>query len=185
MEKIKVVSMKVINGKNGEYKALETDTGVKWNVKNTKKGYQSITGAGEYTIDVKEYMGTKYINAIFPVPGSSSGASIASAQEKRMLPTPNMTEVTQKRLDFDKAKQDEIKLECYAGIAKDILIAKSNSITASDVMKLAKELFDLHNDIINGKFNNPYVKKVQDAGIEVVSASVEEAPKEELYEDTL
>ena len=184
MEKIKVVSMKTINGKNGEYKALVTDDGTKWNVKSTKKGYASITGAGDYTIDIKEYMGTRYINAIFPVPGSAA-TQPAQATDKRMLPINNITEVNQKRLDFDKAKQDEIKLECYAGIAKDVLIAKYEKVFPKDIMTFAKELLDIHNDIINGKFNNPIVDKVEASGIPVVSATVEEAPKEELYEDTL
>lgn len=190
MEKIKVVSMKVINGKNGEYKALVTDDGTKWNVKNTKKGYGSITGAGDYTIDIKEYMGTRYINAIFPVPGSAaSQPATSAANDKRMLPINNITEVNQKRLDFDKAKQDEIKLECYAGIAKDILIAKNASqLTPKDVMLFAKELLDIHNDIINGKFNNHVVDKLQNAGIEVkavVTEPVDGPITEELYEDTI
>lgn len=189
MEKIKVVSMKVMNGKNGEYKALTTDDGTKWNVKSTKKGYGSITGAGDYNIDVKEYMGTKYINAIFPVPGSSAAqpaATVSPATDnKRMLPVDNITEVNKKRLDFDKARQEEIKLECYAGIAKDVLIAKYPKVFPKDIMTFAKELLDLHNDIMNGKFDNPVVDMVEKAGIPVVSATVEEAPKEELYEDTL
>lgn len=185
MEKIKVTSVKTINGKNGEYKALELQDGTKWTVKSSKKGYASVTGAGDYNIDVKEYMGTRYINAIFPVPGSNTVQTSAVASDKRMLPVDNITEVNKKRLDFDKARQEEIKLECYAGIAKDVLIAKASKVSPKDIMVFAKELLDIHNDIMSGKFNNPIVDKVQAAGIDVVSATVEEAPKEELYEDTL
>lgn len=186
MEKIKVVSVKTINGKNGEYKALELQDGTKMTVKSSKKGYASVTGAGDYSIDVKEYMGTRYINAIFPVAGSTPVKAPANATaDKRMLPVDNITEVNKKRLDFDKARQEEIKLECYAGIAKDVLIAKASKVSPKDIMIFAKELLDIHNDIMNGKFNNPIVDKVQAAGIDVVSATVEEAPKEELYEDTL
>ncbi|MCQ2911560.1 MAG: hypothetical protein MJ244_05145 [Clostridia bacterium] len=186
METIKVVSVKTMNGKNGEYKALELQDGTKMTVKNSKKGYGSVTGAGDYTVDIKEYMNTKYINAIFPLPGSNTVKTPAGAtSDKRMLPINNITEVNQKRLDFDKAKQDEIKLECYAGIAKDVLIAKASKVTPKDIMIYAKELLDIHNDIMSGKFNNPIVDKIQAAGIGVVSDTVEEAPKEELYEDTL
>lgn len=147
---VKIVSIrqeeKSFKGKVTNYRILKAENGNEYKIsENSRYTYQAVQGVGIYDIEMGEYMG-------HPVVKKLKAISVASPDkvEEKPAALPAQAQVADKaRLDFAAAKQNEIKLECYAGIAKDCLIANGQKdIKPKDVMQFAKDLMLFHNDII-------------------------------------
>ena len=143
---VKIVSVrqeeKNYKGKVTNYRILTAENGNEYKIsENSRYTYQAVQGAGIYDIEMGDYMG-------HPVVKKLKAVSVASTPAPQA--TPAAPAVSEKaRLDFAAAKQNEIKLECYAGIAKDCIIASGKKdITPKEVMQFAKDLLLFHNDII-------------------------------------
>ena len=151
---VKIVSIrqeeKSFKGKVTNYRILKAENGNEYKIsENSRYTYQAIQGVGIYDIEMGEYMGHPVVKKLKAI----SVASSDKVEEKPAAAVSASTTTAQAgdkaRLDFAAAKQNEIKLECYAGIAKDCLIANGKKdITAKDVMQFAKDLMLFHNDII-------------------------------------
>lgn len=144
---VKIVSVrqeeKNYKGKVTNYRILTAENGNEYKIsENSRYTYQAVQGAGIYDIEMGEYMG-------HPVVKKLKAVSVASTPAPQATPAAAPVVSEKARLDFAAAKQNEIKLECYAGIAKDCIIANGKKdITPKDVMQFAKDLLLFHNDII-------------------------------------
>ena len=148
---VKIVSVrqdeKNYKGKVTNYRILTAENGTEYKIsENSRYTYQAVQGAGIYDIEMGEYMGHSVVKKLKAISVSGS-AAIPQANVAPVAPTTAVNEKA--RLDFAAAKQNEIKLECYAGIAKDCIIANGKkNITPKDIMQFAKDLLLFHNDII-------------------------------------
>ncbi len=155
MPDIKVLRVEVNHSdKYGDKKILHLDDGSKWNVAEKKPFYASITGPGTYTAEFKEFQGKPYIaymklksaldgqNQARTNVSNSSGTTTAAANYEANLKL---------RLEADKKRQDDIRLEFYCGVAKDILIANKQEaiIDYHDVIGMGVELYKMHLDALD------------------------------------
>ena len=141
------VKPKTYRGQITNYYILTDDTGKQYSISEKSRfTWQNVKGKGTYEIEMGDYMGHPVVKKLQPIvtEGISTPAPKAAALAQ------NTAQQTEKaRLDFAAAKQNEIKLECYAGIAKDVLIASGKKeIKAMEIMQYAKDLMVLHDDII-------------------------------------
>ena len=133
----------------GTKKILHAANGQTYKVSSKSFAYQAIQGNGPYDITMGDYKGNPFVK------------NLKFLGEYQPPKTPLKLEggkLVDERVKFEKAKQDEIKLECYAGIAKEIAIHNATLakayIDVKDVMNLAKDMFLIHNDIIALKESN-------------------------------
>lgn len=140
---------KAYRGAVTNYYVLTDDQGNKYQIsEKSRYTWQNVQGKGTYEIEMGEYMGHPVVKKLKPIVTSGDNAPAAKSTSVTQTVAPTVA-ADKARLDFAAAKQNEIKLECYAGIAKDILIANGKKdITAMDVMQFAKDMMVLHNDII-------------------------------------
>lgn len=138
---------KAYKGAVTNYYILTDDKGKTYQIsEKSRYTWQNVQGAGTYDIEMGEYMGHPVVKKLKPIvtTGNNDLAPVKAA-----APAASPVASDKARLDFAAAKQNEIKLECYAGIAKDVLIANGKKdIKAMDVMQFAKDLMLLHDDII-------------------------------------
>jgi hypothetical protein len=151
MPEIKVLRVEVKHSEQyGNRKVLHVDDGSKWNVAEKKPFYNSVTGPGLYEAEFKDYQGKPYIayirfkgaldaqnQATSPVKAAGNGSVAGAGYEANL----------KARLEADKKRQDDIRLEFYCGIAKDILIANSEKgmvINPNDVLAIGCDLYKKH-----------------------------------------
>lgn len=140
------IQPKSFKGKVTNYYMLTSETGKVYKIsENSRYTYQNVDGTGLYDIEVGDYMGHEVVKKLKPIATSGMQATSSSATSNEQP----AAAADKARLDFAAAKQNEIKLECYAGIAKDCLIANGKKdIKPKDVMQFAKDLMLFHNTII-------------------------------------
>ena len=144
---------KAYKGAVTNYYILTDDKGKTYQIsEKSRYTWQNVQGAGTYDIEMGEYMGHPVVKKLKPIvtTGNNEAARPAAKAPAAQPLAVNQAVANDKaRLDFAAAKQNEIKLECYAGIAKDAIIANGKKdITAMDIMQFAKDLMLLHDDII-------------------------------------
>ena len=153
---VKIVDVKLMpkayKGQVTNYYFLTGEDGKQYKIsEKSRYSFQNVQGVGLYEIELGDYMGHEVVKKLKPLQTAGLNTVTNVAPAAKAAPakiTPN-AEADKARLDFAAAKQNEIKLECYAGIAKDCLIANGKKdIKAMDVMQFAKDLMLLHNDII-------------------------------------
>lgn len=155
MPDIKVLRVEVKHSEQyGNRKILHVDDGSKWNVAEKKPFYNAVTGPGVYDADFKDFQGKPYIaylkfkcaldaqnQATSPVKAAGNGNVAAANYEANM----------KLRMEADKKRQDDIRLEFYCGVAKDILIAnkkKDEPINHNDVIAMGADLYKKHLDML-------------------------------------
>lgn len=137
---------KAYKGQVTNYYILTDDKGQQYSIsEKSRYTWQNVKGKGTYDIEMGDYMGHPVVKKLRPI--------VTESAESKPVAKPVAESPAQQsekaRLDFAAAKQNEIKLECYAGIAKDVLIANGKkNIEAKDVMQFAKDLMLMHNTII-------------------------------------
>ena len=144
---------KAYKGAVTNYYVLTDDQGNKYQIsEKSRYTWQNVQGKGTYEIEMGDYMGHPVVKKLKPIvtTGDNEAARpAAQAPAAQPLAVNQAINNDKARLDFAAAKQNEIKLECYAGIAKDAIIANGKKdITAMDIMQFAKDLMLLHDDII-------------------------------------
>jgi hypothetical protein len=123
----------------GDKKILHVDDGTKWNVAQKKPFYDKVTGPGLYSIDVAEFQGKPYIKSLYPKNVAGAPAAVKSTTVKNTSYEAGL----EKRLDADKKKQDDIRLEFYCGLVKDVAIANKQGKELIDLDKIQEEAFRL------------------------------------------
>ena len=128
-----------IEEQDGKYpkKILFTDRGEKINVNKSNKCYDYVVAPGPYSLEWGEWQGKKFVKTL-----KFNGDY--SLQYKK----PQQGAISSDKTASYDDKQRDIKLEFYAGIAKDIFVSRNKHFTAKDVMCMAKDLMLMHNDII-------------------------------------
>ena len=152
MPDIKVLRVEVRHSEQyGDKKILHLDDGSKWNVSEKKPFYASISGPGTYTAEFKEFQGKPYISYLklnAALNGQNQATTNVSAGSGTTTAAANYEANLKARLAADKKRQDDIRLEFYCGVAKDILIANKPEgvavIDYHDVIGMGVELYKMH-----------------------------------------
>ena len=159
MEDIKVVKVDEIKSdKYGDKKVLTVEDGSKWNVNEKKPFYHIISGPGIYCADFKEFQGKQYISYLkfkSALDGQNQPTTGFSHAGGVTIPASSYDANMKARLNADKKRQDDIRLEFYCGIAKDILIANKKDgvdINPNDTIAIGLDLFKRHVDILNNMY---------------------------------
>lgn len=146
---INVVKVDVVNnGKYGPKKVLTVDDGTKWNVTEKKPFYNLVTGPGMYSVEMGDFNGTPYIKFLKPMqnaPKTASG-SVSNAGAR-----PNAGYDYKAKLEADRNKQNEIALEFYCNLAKDVAIANKKDGVDIDLQAIqddAYALFKRHKSLL-------------------------------------
>ena len=154
MPDIKVLRVEVKHSEQyGDKKILHIDDGSKWNVAEKKPFYKDISGPGIYYADFKDFQGKPYI-AYLKFKGALDGQNQATAGSQAVMGTgtPSAAQIGLKeRLAADKKRQDDIRLEFYCGIAKDILVANKKDgedINHNEVIAIGLDLYKKHLDVL-------------------------------------
>lgn len=146
---INVIRVEEKTDKYGTKKILHTAEGKQYKVSSKSFAYDSIHGEGPYDVTMGEYQGHPFVKNL-----KFLGVYKDTPKQEK----PQQMAISADKIAFEKAKQDEIKLECYAGIAKEIAIHNASlakaEVKVKDVMNLAKDMFIMHNDIIALKESN-------------------------------
>lgn len=152
---VKIVKVEVNSTQYGTKKHLTADNGEVYKIGEKNRCYNAVTQTGDYDITFGTFQGKPFVQNIKLVGANSSGAAPSAA--KTLNAKSNYMD-SKEKLEFEKMKQNEIKIECYAGIAKDILIhnaaIKGVAVDAGNVLETAYELIRGHKavlDILSGK----------------------------------
>ena len=138
----------------GDKKVLHVTDGTKWNVAEKKPFYSSITGPGVYEADFDEYKGKPYIKflrfkgALKPQNQATTGSNAATNGSTAAAYNNGLKE----RLAADKRRQDDIRLEFYCGLVKDVMIANKKKDVDVDLDKIQEKayaLFKSHNAMLD------------------------------------
>ena len=140
---IKVVRVEERVDKWGTKKILHTEDGKQYKISEKSFAYDNVKGEGPYDVTMGEYQGHPFVKTL---------KFLGVYKDTPTATKPQSGAISADRIGFEKDKQTEIKLECYAGIAKDIAlhnaaIAKAE-VKIKEVMNLAKDMMIMHNDII-------------------------------------
>lgn len=155
MPDIKVTRVEVKKSEQyGNKKILHVEDGSKWNVRDNKAFYDDVSGPGIYSVEFKEYQGKQYISylrfksalngqnqATSPVQSAGGTSMAGSSYDANM----------KLRLNADKKRQDDIRLEFYCGVAKDILIANKKDkevVNHNEVIAIGLDLYKKHLDAL-------------------------------------
>lgn len=165
-----IAKIELTENQYGSKKQIIFASGKTLNITPKNRCFSVFNLPGVYDIATKEFNGKEVI---------VSAKRIGDAENQPTTANKGISNVAaqtlDKKLEFDKNRQKDIIIECYMGIAKDILIAnkKAEPIKAVDVMDFAAELVLCHNKILNG-YNPAIESKVHDVtttfGGEVVDA---------------
>jgi len=152
---IKVVRIEVNHSdKYGEKKILHVDDGTKWNVRADKPFYKNVVGPGIYDATFKEFQGHEYISYL-KFKSAADGQNQATTNETpasgMVVAKGNYEAALKAKMDADKKRQDDIRLEFYCGVAKDILIANKKAgkdINHRDVLAIGLDLYKAHLEVL-------------------------------------
>lgn len=176
-----VVSIDAKEGKYGMVKTLHFADGSKMNITQNNRSYDVFTGAGDYDINTRDYNGKEVVSSARKL----SKGDMASAQQIIAKKPVTAAQSMEERISFERERQKDIMVECYMGIAKDIVLANQKAsgklvIEAKDVEALAFELIAAHHRVRNGKNIPAVVGDIQAIfpGSEVTT--VPEQPKMEM-----
>lgn len=179
-----VTGIEAKEGKFGMYKTLFFDDGSKMSITKQNRCYDAFTGAGQYDITTRLYNGKEVISAAKKVGKGDAGATAPVISSNRPL---SAAQASEDRLAFDRAKQRDIMVECYMGIAKDIAIANKKDdqdITPVMIGDLALALMACHNNIKEGKSADSKVGEVTAVfpGSEVEDVSIKDPAETDVSE---
>lgn len=146
---INVVRVESVTDKWGTKKILHADNGQKYKISEKSFTYDNVKTEGPYDITMGEFKGHPFVKTL---------KFLGTYEEPKAAQKPQQGPVLADRIGFEKDKQAEIKLECYAGIAKDIALYNATlakaEVNVKEVMNLAKDMMIMHDDIIELKKKN-------------------------------
>ena len=183
---INVVKVDVVNnGKFGPKKVLTVADGTKWNIPQKKPFYNLVTGPGMYSVEVDDFNGNPYIKYLKPLNAEAKTATGGvSAPAAKSAPGFDY----KAKLEADKERQNEIALEFYCGLAKDVMIANKKDgvdIDLQEVQDNAWALFKRHKsllqlaDVVTQDSSQPDMKPTwKKAQEELAKAKAAEADEE-------
>lgn len=171
--------------KFGEKKILHTDKGETYKINKTNKVYDYVQEPGKYEVTMGEFKGHTFIQTakfIEPV-----HANPATVEAKKVAVS---TGIPLDRINMEMAKQQEIKLQCYTGIAKEIAIHNATmakrEVKMGEVMSLAKDFLKAHDIIIDLHKNEqlPAIGKPWDDDVKALTETFNTIDVEPQKEET-
>jgi hypothetical protein len=146
-----ITGIEAKEGKFGMYKTLCFDDGSKMSITKQNRCYDLFTGAGQYDITTRLYNGKEVISGAKKLGKGDAGVVATTIGVTKPM---SAAQATEDRIAFERAKQRDIMVECYMGIAKDIAIAnkkEGQDITPVMIGNIALELVACHNNVKEGK----------------------------------
>lgn len=148
---VKVIRIEVKNDKFGTKKHLFTDDGQEYKVGTKNKCYSSITANGTYELTMSLFNDKPFVKWA-KLLNAASGATPATVAQPKPATGIAMIKTDPDKMAFEKRKQDEIRLEFYSTLAKDVLIHNGEKVISAEmVMTFAEELAKIHCQILDGK----------------------------------
>ena len=171
--------------KFGEKKILHTDKGETYKVNKTNKVFDYVMEPGKYEVNMGEFKGHSFIQSAKLIEPLNIAPAVAEAKKVAVA-----TGIPLDRVTMEMSKQQEIKLQCYAGIAKEIAIHNATmakcEVKMSEVMSLAKDMLKAHDIIIDLHKNEqlPAIGKPWDEDVKVLTETFNTIDVEPQSEET-
>lgn len=146
---ITVTRVNVEETKFGVKKVLYATDGNKYRIGSRQKFYDDVQDPGIYSITMGDFNGkpfVKWLEYKGPLPSQNKFVPKTNA----VAGAPANAQLTDK-LYFERKKQDDIRLEFYTGIAKDLAIANKQGnlpIDPLDVQHMAMKMVKTHMEIL-------------------------------------
>lgn len=146
---VKIVKIEKMESKFGVRKVLTDASGNQYKVSTKQRFYDDCVAPGIYDITMSEYMGKPCVKWVtykgIGSDGSATPTATKAAQSIAKAASGNVG--LEERLRMDKLRQDDIRLEFYCGLVKDVMIAnkKEGEDISLDAIQLeAKKLYLKH-----------------------------------------
>ena len=149
---VKVIRIEVKNDKFGTKKHLFTDDGQEYKVGTKNKCYSSITANGDYELTMSLFNDKPFVKWAKLLKPADGVAPAPVATQPKPAAGIAMIKTDPDKMAFEKRKQDEIRLEFYSNLAKDVLIHNGEKVISAEmIMTFAEELAKIHCQILDGK----------------------------------
>lgn len=154
-EKVNVVQVKSwtkdFEGKSSQVRTLVFEDGREFNVTEANKNYKSIGDKGLYTIAISD-RNAKALSFIKREGDSKTETATTKKEEEKVEAKveskPAAVYTARQPSEFDLARQKEIALEFYVGVAKDLCIA-ADANDPEWVFSKGVELYKKHRNFFN------------------------------------
>ena len=151
---IKVTKVYTEETKFGVKKVLCADDGKKYRVGSRQRFYDTVQEPGIYELTMGDFQGKPFVKWLeFVKPLDDNGAAPVAKDNVQTAAAPAGAMVAAaEKLSFERKKQDDIILEFYTGIAKDICIANKQGnelIDPINVQHMAKKMVVSHKRILS------------------------------------
>lgn len=128
-----------VSGKYGPKKVLHVSDGTQWNVAEKKPFYSLITGPGIYSVEIADFQGKPYIKYLSKKSNASAHATAGGTSVSKSAGNFDY----KAKLEADKVRQNEIALEFYCGLVKDVVIANKKDGEEIDCLAIQDMAFSL------------------------------------------
>lgn len=146
---VKIVKIEKMESKFGVRKVLTDASGNQYKVSNKQRFYDNCVSPGIYDITMGEYMGKPCVKWVtykgLGPDGTATPTATKAAQSTAKAATGSIG--IEERLRMDKLRQDDIRLEFYCGLVKDVMIAnkkEGEDISLDAIQTEAKKLYLNH-----------------------------------------
>ena len=122
---VKIVKIEKMESKFGVRKVLTDASGNQYKVSTKQRFYDDCVAPGIYDITMSEYMGKPCVKWVTYKGIGSDGSATPTATKaaQSIAKAANSSIGLEERLRMDKLRQDDIRLEFYCGLVKDVMIA--------------------------------------------------------------
>lgn len=146
---VKIVKIEKMENKFGVRKILTDASGNQYKVSTKQRFYDDCVAPGIYDITMSEYMGKPCVKWVtYKGIGSDGSATPTATRAAQSIAKAASGSIgMEERLRMDKLRQDDIRLEFYCGLVKDVMIAnkKEGEDISLDAIQLeAKKLYLKH-----------------------------------------
>lgn len=147
---ITVTRVNVEETKFGVKKVLYATDGNKYRIGARQKFYDDVQDPGIYSVSMGEFNGKPFVKWLeYKGPLPSDNKFVPKKDALPVAPGPNASFAD--KMHFEQKKQDDIRLEFYTGIAKDLAIANKQGnlpIDPLDVQHMAMKMVKTHMEIL-------------------------------------
>ena len=142
---VNIIKIEKSETKFGVKKVLTAEDGTTYKISSKQKFYDSIVSTGMYELKMDEYQGHPFVAwATF-----KGGYNQLSGASNPALPTTKKVDSKsyEDKLKADKERQNDIRLEFYCNLAKDIAIANKKDgvdVSYEEVQEIGRKMYYKH-----------------------------------------
>lgn len=146
---VKIVKIEKMESKFGVRKVLTDASGNQYKVSNKQRFYDECIAPGIYDITMSEYMGKPCVKWLTYKGNNADGSSTPKATKayQSLANSAKSQNAAEERLRFEEMKQNDIRLEFYCGLVKDVMIAnkkEGEDVSLDAIQAEAKKMYTKH-----------------------------------------